>query len=288
MCRFHKKRLETSRRESGRSGYTVTELLVVIGIIVFLLGMLLPILSNARHHAVEVTCASNLRQIGVAINLYTSQTGYYPGCQHFAGFGDPRTFAIWPTRLRSIIGPQTPEGAMKLFRCPDNAQADDWNLKLGSGTGFAQESDTGFGYQLGERLLQVDTIAFSYAYNDWGAGANGAPGDKQTGLGGDIDYPLQSNGYGAELKATRVVNPAEMIAVTDSSSAGSFNYNIDPREVPQYPGKVHRNGSNVLYCDDHVEWHSQKELINVDPATPDGTAMNRQWNNDNQVHLRIE
>lgn len=81
-----------------RTGFTLVELIVVMGVISVLVGISLPALNGARQAARRVVSKSNLRQIASVVSLYECDNGKYPPTVAYMELGGPRTW-LEPTTL---------------------------------------------------------------------------------------------------------------------------------------------------------------------------------------------
>jgi prepilin-type N-terminal cleavage/methylation domain-containing protein len=87
--------MQRTRGSRGAAGFTLIELLVVIAIIAILAALLLPALSRAKEKAMRTSCLSNMKQLGVALHLYTGDNQELMPWPNWGNDGSPPCPAGW-------------------------------------------------------------------------------------------------------------------------------------------------------------------------------------------------
>jgi prepilin-type processing-associated H-X9-DG protein/prepilin-type N-terminal cleavage/methylation domain-containing protein len=123
-----------------RRGFTLTELMVVIGIIALLAGMIMPALNRAMAQARSTSCTSQLRQIGTAVQMYgINHAGYLPGCadsdggQFFGRFTGPANAVDFSRGYLSAYL----DNERDIWQCPSFGEGEYMPRADGPCTGYA-------------------------------------------------------------------------------------------------------------------------------------------------------
>ena len=223
-----------------RRGFTLVELLVVIAIFMILAKILLPSFARARESARRASCANNLRQIALAIHVYsTDNKGRVPAASGGVGW-------LWDMSV-SLTNLVEPYGVRrKTLYCPSNQyqNADAlWNLT-------PTVRVTGY-YWLTERAGPAPALAgASYVSEVEGVADNASTplvtdatissGGSFTNVVGGWSKPHRSAHFNAPMPVTdNVVNLGQPAA-----------------------------GGNIAYCDGHVEWVNLNKMT-IRVASPD-------------------
>ena len=254
-------------------GFTLVELLVVIGIIALLISILLPVLNQAREASKSVKCLSNLRSLGQAINLYVTANALQ---MPYQGTGTPnftfksKTYA--PMTLEQIIavGLGTPPDATGYYKpslvlqCPTAYPAGNRHYmahpriipnfaQLEAGKSYTQMYNTVFNPPKISKIKNSSEIVLFYeATQQLYSGGAGSYGDVD-----DLTYNADSSCMFWDPKAFRV--DGGYGAYLNSSMITGTDTNHDSTNVTSnYRGQFrfrHSNNKvmNVCYVDGHAE-----------------------------------
>lgn len=244
---------------ASSKGFTLVELLMVVAIIALLAALLLPSLRSAKEKGRAAACVNNLRQIGLAFQMYLDEwQGTYPAwlegdytwgqfVGHYEINGTPGPYAGCFARIYPYLGGR---GKWRLFVCPsDPVKRDlrDTTSNSGNGTGASY----GMNASCGDGPSGLGFIAWS-----GGNTSCGSPGNwvRQ----GNLQWPAE----------TCVV--ADVIGWDTSASPFGLLYRPWSGWAPLYAPR-HASGVNVLYCDGHVAWTPLSPNF-TDPSLPAATT----------------
>jgi prepilin-type N-terminal cleavage/methylation domain-containing protein/prepilin-type processing-associated H-X9-DG protein len=250
-------------------GFTLIELLVVIAIIAILAAILFPVFAQAREKARQISCLSNLKQLGLADMQYTQdydEAG--PNGNYF--YGAPGGWA-------SEIYPYVKSAAV--YRCPDDPTSSDGqnissyaiNANTANPNDDIQNQGENVAYSLSTYSapsmtvllyeVQGNTAIDVTSYYEDGTVANGGEASAATWTitagNGQVchgSYTSDAFGYGTNGYPTYDPNGGGAPPGTLKAATGNLGGIPGLSSAFVSPLGVHTGGSNFLMADGHAKW----------------------------------
>lgn len=291
-----------SKRRAGqkaKSGFTLIELLVVMAIIAILAAILLPVFASAREAGRTTSCLSNMKQIGVALEIYKKdhdqtlpQTYFYPnnlssagGYVHWSGMLDTYTQSD-----KIFVCPSDPNGGVAPTDfLPSNRAAVDSGQTTQT-AGVADVQAPRLSYIPNELLMPRKKVTQPTTATGWGGDDLRCVKDTVIDRPSEVillaemtDNPANLNGVstlgGAALKSHRPTNAVKeagaaydsengttlpLVAVTPQEAKDAIeNPSATALRISYVSAGRHQGGMNFLFADGHASF--KKLETTLDP-----------------------
>lgn len=253
-----------ARGAATGQGFTLLELLVIIGIIAILASFLLPALALAKSKSHAIICLNNHRQLALAWQLYADDhddvLAYNLGDEEIRRLAAQRRFLNWVSNLMNWeIDPDNTNSALLL------------QGGLGpylSGVGSVHKCPTDSALSDLQRRASWDgrvrSISMNAMVGDAGAFTTGET---------NVNVP----GYRQFLRGCQIPDPARIFVFIeehpDSINDGYFLNNPRSYEWIDLPASYHEGGANLAFADGHVEIHKWRIGSTKPPPKPDAVSL---------------